>query len=172
MSTQTNAKYTADTTRREYYKFLGVLLLLAAAATLMSTLISFHWSDWLRWFMGGLLLLFGGFKLISYEAFLEIFPRYNPLATKYPWYSYAFPVLEVVLGMFYILNLAAALTYITTLGIMGIGAYGAYHGLLKRGPTLHTVCLGNALRLPLSNILLLESVILAPGAAVMLLSLR
>jgi hypothetical protein len=160
----------ASTSRHEYRKFYGVLFGLFLAATLMSTLIKFDWTDWVRWFVGGLLLLFGAFKLIGLEEFIKIFPFYNLLAKKYSWYNYALPILEVALGAFYILNLTPLFCYVLTVVLMAIGLQGAYVGLLRCGPSVQATCLGKALKLPMSNVLLIESLIVLVLAAALVFS--
>lgn len=150
----------AQSTRREYRKFFAVIGFIALASLLMSTLISISLFDWVRWFVGSSLLVFGGFKLISYETFLEVFPRYDLIASRYRWYASIYPFLQVALGFCFILNLIPSIRYALTLIIMSVGLYGIYKSLQVRGPTADYTWLGNFLRLPLSTAILFEDAII------------
>lgn len=150
----------AQSTRREYRKFLMVIGFIALASLLMSTLIAVSLFDWVRWFVGSSLLVFGGFKLISYESFLDVFPRYDLIAARYRGYAVIYPFLQVALGFCYILNLVPSFRYIATFVIMAVGLYGIIKNLQLRGPTADYTWLGNFLKLPLSTAILFEDAII------------
>ena len=159
----------AESTRREYRKFIGLLIFLMLVATLFSTLISFHWADWLRWFIGSFLVVFGGFKLISYETFTSVFPKYDVLGSRYSWYVTFYPLLEVFLGFCYILDLFPSERNIITLLLMGISFVGIYNNQDHRGPSRDSTTLGRLFRLPLSTSLLFEDVIVVVATVVLML---
>lgn len=150
----------AQSTRREYRKFLGVIAFIALASLLMSTLVSVSLFGWARWFVGSSLLVFGGFKLIAYENFLEVFPRYDLVAQRYRWYAAVYPFLQVILGFCFILNLFPSFRYVVTFLVMGVGLYGIFKSLQVRGPTGDYTWLGNFLKLPLSTAILFEDAII------------
>ena len=160
----------ARSTKQEYRKFIGMLVFIALSATLMSTLISFNWVDWLRWFVGSLLLVFGGLKLISFESFLEVFPRYDPLAARFKWYSYIYPLVEVLLGIFYILDLAPGARYVVTFITVAFGLIGMITNLNIQGPSTKNTWFGNVFKLPMSTAILFEDAIIAVLAAVLVLA--
>ena len=155
--------------KREYRKFLGVLLFIFFAATLMSTLITFRPLDWLRWFVGSFLLVFGGFKLISFDSFLQVFPRYDPLAARFTWYAYMYPLVEVLLGVFYILDIAPGFRYTVTFIMVTFGLIGMITNLDRQGPSTDNTWLGNIFKLPMSTAILFEDAIIAVLAAVLLI---
>ena len=159
----------ARSDKKEYRKFIGVLVFIALAATLMSTLISFHVMDWIRWYVGSMLLVFGGCKLISMESFLQVFPRYDPLAAKFRWYSYIYPLVEVLLGSFYILDMLPGLRYIITFVMVSFGLIGMVVNLNIQGPSTHNTWLGNTFKLPMSTAILFEDAIVAVLAAVLVI---
>jgi hypothetical protein len=160
----------ARSDKKEYRKFVGVLLFIAFAATLMSTLISFHVMDWIRWYVGSMLLVFGGCKLISMDSFLQVFPRYDPLAAKFGWYSYIYPLVEVMLGTFYILDVLPGLRYIITFIIVSFGLIGMVVNLNIQGPSTHNTWLGNTFKLPMSTAILFEDTIVAVLAAILVVA--
>lgn len=150
----------AQSNKREYRKFIAVFVFIFLASTLMSTLISFRWLDWMRWFVGTFLLIFGGFKLISFESFLDVFPRYDILAARYNWYAFAYPVVQVLLGVFFILDIAPVFRQLLALAMVGTGLVGVASGLLHKGPSSKHTWLGNFLRLPMTTAILFENAIL------------
>lgn len=158
------------TNRREFTKLFAIFFVLAAAATLMSTTVEFHWTDWMRWFMGGFFLVFGSFKLIGYEMFVQMFPRYDIIGRRYKLYNYLYPFIEIGLGVAYILDMAPLLRDSITLAIMLIGAIGVSKGLARRG-AFQCACLGGIIKLPLSTVTLLEDLIMAVMAALMILAM-
>lgn len=124
----------------------------------------------MRWFMGGFFLVFGSFKLIGYENFVQMFPQYDVISQRYPIYKYLYPFIEVWLGVAYILDLVPYFRDAFTLAIMLIGAYGVAKGLAKRG-NFHCACLGGIIKLPLSTVTLVEDLVMAVMAALMLLAM-
>lgn len=150
----------AESSKREYRKFIGVLVFLFFTATLMSTLISFRWLDWVRWYVGSTLLLFGGFKLISFESFLTVFPRYDALAKRFDWYAFAYPIVEVILGVFYILDVAPGFRHILTVLMALVGLASLSNNLLHKGPSAKNTWLGGLFKLPMSTAMLFEDIIL------------
>jgi len=165
-----HAHMKTDSSKKEYFKLFGIFFILAAAATLMSTTVEFHWTDWMRWFMGGFFLVFGSFKLIGYEMFVKMFPQYDVIGRRYKLYNYLYPFIEISLGVAYILDMAPLLRDSVTLTIMLVGAYGVSKGLARRG-SFHCACLGGVIKLPLSTVTLLEDLIMAVMAALMILAM-
>lgn len=149
----------AKSTKREYRKFIAVIIFIALSATLMSTLISFRPLDWIRWFVGSSLFVFGGFKLISYESFLEVFPRYDLIAHRFRLYGLAYPFIQLILGVCFILDMISGFRNVLTLAIMAIGLYGVSKSLMQYGPSKTHTWLGHALKLPLSTAILFEDII-------------
>lgn len=145
------------------------MIFIFLAATLMSTLVSFRWLDWLRWFVGGTMLLFGGFKLISFDSYLSIIPDYDPLANRFDWYGLAYPVVEVVLGICYILDIAPSFRHEITLFMVVVGLAGMVTNLLHKGPTTKNTWLGNVFRLPMSTAILFEDAILTVVVIVLII---
>lgn len=161
----------AESSKKEYFKLALVFIVIAAAATVMSTTVEFHWTSWMRWFMGGFFLVFGSFKLIGYEMFVQMFPRYDIIGKRYKLYNYLYPFIELSLGVAYILDVLPFLRDSITLFIMLIGAYGIAKSLLRSGPKFHCACLGGIIKLPLSTVTLIEDLLMAVMAALMLLAM-
>ena len=83
--------------KKENAKLIGIFIFLIISATLMGTLNSFNAVEWVRWFMGGLLIIFGGLKLLGIEVFIKVFPLYDLIAKRLAFYKYIYPLLQVLL---------------------------------------------------------------------------
>lgn len=133
---------------------------MALSATLMSTLINFNVVDWMRWFVGSSFLVFGGAKLISYESFLEVFPRYNIVAHRWRLYAMAYPIVELILGVMFILDMASGFRNIVAILMTGSGLYSLVVALQHKGPSANHTWLGQAFKLPMSTVMLFEDAVL------------
>jgi uncharacterized membrane protein YphA (DoxX/SURF4 family) len=160
----------AESSKREYQKFLGVLLFIILTSTLMSTLISISLVDWLRWFIGSSLLVFGGFKLISYETFSDVFPVYDFFGNRSAAYTMAYPIIQIILAICYILDLLPSFRNIFTLVITVVGLISVYSNLAHHGPSKNSTTLGKALRLPMSSSLLFEDGLLATACLILIVT--
>lgn len=157
-------------TKTEYKKLAGIFIVIALCATIMSSVLSFDWMIWMEWFMGGFLIIFGSFKLIGYEDFVNTFPTYDPIAKKSAMYTYTYPFIELFLGFLYVADLAPVIRGIAALLIFAIGAFGILQKISNSSYEIKCVCLGNVIKLPLSTVSLLEDVMMATMAGLMLVS--
>jgi hypothetical protein len=157
----------AETTKKEYAKLTGIFLFLVIAATLMGTLDGFNAHEWLRWFMGGFMILFGSFKLMGIEVFIKVFPLYDLIAKRFKPYTYVYPLLQIFLGMLYIAGLMAVPRDIITLVMAASGGIGILKIVASRGP-IKLSYLGNTIKLRYSTVSLLENTIMAVGAFILL----
>lgn len=155
--------------RAEYLKFGGILLFLAVAGVLMSSLSGFNGEEWMRWFMGGFFIVFGSFKLIGLEMFVIAFRGYDLIAKKYRPYPYIYPFIEIVLGVCYVLNIGPLPRDIITIAIMSVSAVGVTKELAHKSH-IPCACLGNIIRLPLTTVSLIENITMGAMALVMLLT--
>lgn len=158
-----------ENTLKESLKFVLVL----TAITFISYFLTVKFGDnttfdFLRWFMGVFFVVFAAFKLVGYKMFVMMFAGYDIVAKRSKAYAYAYPFVELGLGLFYLTNSFGAVRDIATIAIMGIGTIGVYHEIKKRSG-IHCACLGNVIKLPLSTVSLIEDVGMGLMALVMLL---
>lgn len=142
---------------------LGVVLLVAATT-----------SDWragelMRHFMAGFFLVFSFFKLLDLPGFANTFRGYDLLARSSRAYAYAYPFIELGLGVAYLLNAYPVVTHGITLVVMGVGAVGVLRALLDQ-KAIRCACLGTALNLPMTKVTLVEDLTMAVMAAAMLVT--
>lgn len=128
---------------------------------------SVDWMRWMRHFMAGFFLVFSFFKLLDIQAFAGAYRSYDIVAGRWPAWGYAYPFIELGLGLLFLLDLYPLATNALTFLVMGIGAVGVIRSLrLKR--RLQCACLGAVFNLPMSNLTLFEDVLMVAMAGIML----
>lgn len=148
----------AESTRVEYLKLAGIITLITIISfTLQAALGEPGLNDFLRWFMGVFFVVFAGFKFAGYKMFAMMYAGYDIIAKRFMPYSYAYPFIELALGIVYLTNTFGVGRDIFTVTLMGIGSIGVYHEVRRRSG-IYCACLGNVIKLPLGTVSLIEDV--------------
>jgi copper chaperone CopZ len=121
-------------------------------------------------FMAGFFLVFSFFKLLDLRGFVDAFRSYDVLARRVPAYGWAYPFIELLLGVAYTLAVLPVATNVVTLVVMAVGTVGVTQALLQKR-RIRCACLGAVLNLPMSSVTLFEDVLMAAMAAAMLAGL-
>lgn len=166
---QQTAVVKAEPSRKENAKLIGIFVFLILSATLMGTLDGFNGLEWIRWFMGGFMIIFGGLKLVGIEVFIKVFPLYDLIAKRFPPYKYIYPLLQVFLGMLFIAGIFIMFRDIATILIGLSGLIGMIQIVSRRGP-IRLSYLGTILRLRFSTVTLLENTIMVTLGILMLVA--
>ncbi|MCA9334324.1 hypothetical protein KC963_04710 [Candidatus Saccharibacteria bacterium] len=162
---------TALDNRRERQKLAGIYGVIALCATIMAWVLGFDLQIWMEWFMGGFFIIFGSFKLIGYEMFIQMFPMYDPFGSKSRIYTMIYPFIELFLGFLYVANLLPVVREVAVLVIFGVGAWGVSQYIRRdRAEAIKCACLGDIIKLPLSTVTLIEDVLMVVMAGIMLIS--
>lgn len=159
----------AEPSKKENAKLIGIFLFLITSATLMGTLNSFNAVEWVRWFMGGLLIIFGGLKLLGIEVFIKVFPLYDLIAKRVAVYKYIYPLLQVLLGMFFLIGALGVIRDLTVIIIGLSGLIGMVKIVSKRG-AIRLSYLGTILRLRFSTVVLIENTLMICLGLIMMIS--
>ena len=151
---------------KEYAKFAAVLTLVGAGAYILTQL-----TDTSAMFavMGVFLVTFAGFKLINLKEFAFGFQSYDLIAKKSLSYSYAYPFIQLVLGVLYISGIANVYVHVLSLVVALVSSVGVLNSLMKK-QAVHCVCLGNVIKLPLSRISFVEDFGMAIMALIMIIN--
>lgn len=120
-----------------------------------------------RHFMAGFFLVFSFFKLLDPAGFVDTYRGYDLLAKALPAWAWAYPFVELLLGVAYLLDLEPVAVNAVTVVLMLVGAAGVLRALLAR-QSIRCGCLGTALNLPMTTVTLVEDLTMAAMAAVML----
>lgn len=157
----------------ETYKPILLVFGYVLATTLLVELANgdFDWMRWMRYFMAGFFLVFSFFKMLDVPAFAISYSSYDVLARRWLSWGYAYPFIELALGILFLLDFQPILTNWLTLGVMGISTIGVANSLLKKR-RFQCACLGAVFNLPMSHITLVEDLLMVGMAAVGLYALK
>jgi hypothetical protein len=131
--------------------------------------VYFGWNgmECMRIIMASFFLIFGSFKIINLAGFAQAYHMYDLISQRFYWYGYLYPFLELFLGMAYLFNWKPFEINVFTLLLMLISAAGVFNEL-RKGKTIVCACLGVLFKIPMTYVTLLEDVIMAGMAAIML----
>ena len=157
-----------DEPRTSYYPLVLILAYLIGAVGLAEWAAGgFDWMRAMRHFMAGFFLVFSFFKLLDVPAFASSYGGYDIVARRWPWYGFAYPFIELGLGVAYLANFQPEVTNLVTLLVMGVSTVGVVRSLLARRK-IRCACLGAVFNLPMSFVTLVEDLLMVGMAAAML----
>eukprot|EP01041_Mallomonas_annulata_P009228 gene9228-19141_t len=116
-----------------------------------------------RIFMGNFFVLFSAFKLNNLHGFANAYAAYDIIAKRWKPYAYAYPFLELIIGILYLTNRYAKWVNGLTLLIMSISSVGVYQAL-RQGKELQCACMGTWFNLPMTYVTLLEDTVMVAMA--------
>jgi hypothetical protein len=125
----------------------------------------------MRHFMGAFFIVFGAFKVFNWKGFVAAYQMYDVVAQRSRTYAYLYPIIELVLGFAYILNIAPFTTNLVTLVVMGISSIGVFQSLRKK-EEIQCACLGAVFKIPMTKVTLLEDVLMVVMALFMLVIIK
>ena len=143
---------------------LGIVTIVEIAA------VEFDWMRAMGTFMGGFFVAFSFFKLLDLAGFVDSFQSYDIVARTTRVYGYAYPFIELTLGVAYLTGIAPLITNLVTLAVMLVGIAGVTQAL-RQNRRIQCACLGTVFNLPMSKVTLFEDAIMAVMAACMLAGL-
>jgi len=151
------------------------LIMIAVAIAIFTYIMVLYQKDGslmfiMRNFMAGFFLVFGGFKVLKWRAFVEAYKMYDVVAMRSTVYAYLYPIIEIGLGVAYLLSWNLVITNTVTLVVMLIGAYGVWEKL-KQKEEVPCACLGTVFKLPMTKVTFVEDMIMAIMAGVMIVVL-
>jgi copper chaperone CopZ len=119
-------------------------------------------------FMGGFFLVFSFFKLLDLKGFAYSYMSYDIIARKWKGWGYIYPFVELALGLAYLFHFDQTITNISTVVVMGVSSIGVIQSLAAKRK-FQCACLGTVFNLPMSNITLIEDLLMVLMAAAMLI---
>ncbi|MFZ2831791.1 MAG: MauE/DoxX family redox-associated membrane protein [Minisyncoccia bacterium] len=151
-------------------KFLPLIIffsIILTWSTLHQYFTEHSLQGWMLDFMGSFFIIFGGLKVINWKKFVGGFREYDPLASRSKVYAYAYPAIEVFLGLAYQLRFPQELLLnIVTVVILSITTFGIVQKLSK-GEFVQCACLGGFFNIPISLFTIFENVIMIVMAIAM-----
>jgi copper chaperone CopZ len=171
-----NVANTGSTWLQTYHPLLLILAFILGGSVLVQ--LGQHaghgmgWSaisgmETMRYFMAGFFLVFAFFKLLDLNAFADAYAGYDLLAARWKGWGYAYPFVELGLGMAYLAHWQPVLTAWTTLIVMGFSAIGVIRAVMSQ-TKIRCACLGTVFQLPMSTVTIVEDVGMVLMAVAML----
>jgi len=125
-------------------------------------------NETMRYFMAGFFLVFSFFKLLDLQSFANAYAGYDLLAQRWRPWGLMYPLIELALGLAYLVHWQAALTNLLTLIVMGFSAIGVLRAVLGE-EEIRCACLGTVFQLPMSTVTIIEDLGMAAMAGLMLI---
>lgn len=146
----------------------SILLSSAILSWMDYTVNHFSLFRFISYFMTGFFIVFAGFKLLDVKGFVEGYSTYDLLAQKVFAYGYVYPFIELGFGLFMLAGIHSTWLLLSEIVIMTFSGAGVIRKLLRKEP-VQCVCLGTLLKIPLTNITLVEDFGMAALALVLLI---
>lgn len=118
-------------------------------------------------FMGIFFIVFGSFKMWNLDAFAEAYSTYDLIAQRSKFYAYAYPFIEITLGILYLVRWNLTFVNSCTCIIMLINTVGVAKALATK-KRFQCACLGTVFKIPMTYVTLIEDMLMAGMAAIML----
>lgn len=159
-----NASITISTYKPLILVF-GYILLVAILVEIIDG--EWSWHRFMSHFMAGFFLVFSFFKMLDLRGFASSYAMYDVLAKKLPIYGYIYPFIELVLGSLYLLGYRPMLVNIITLLVMLFSSIGVILAVTNK-QKIRCACLGTGFNLPMTTVTIIEDLLMAAMAALML----
>lgn len=137
-------------------KYKALFILFAYLLTMSYLIIESKQESFMLTLMGLFFLIFSYFKVIHLKEFVASFARYDPLAKIIPKYGYAYPFIEITLGILFLLGVYIEFAAFATIIVLFATTSGVLLAL-RKGEILECACLGVVFNLPLSKVTVIEN---------------
>ncbi len=125
------------------------------------------WHRFMAHFMAGFFLVFSFFKMLDLRGFASSYAMYDVLAKRLPIYGYIYPFIELALGASYLLGCRPILVNMITLFVMLFSSIGVILAVTNK-QKIRCACLGTGFNLPMTTVTIIEDLLMAAMAALML----
>ena len=152
----------------DFYPLITIFLLIFSF-TIARRIYAGYWCTFsaMSDFMGSFFIVFGTFKIMNLQGFAHAYAMYDIIAKEVRWYGYIYPFIEIALGISYFMRWKPFATNLITLVLMSVGSIGVAIQLAKK-QTVVCACLGAVFKIPMTYVTLLEDLLMAVMAAIML----
>lgn len=153
----------------ETYKPVLLVFLYISLITLLIQLWneSFSWMQWMQHFMAGFFLVFSFFKLLNLEGFADSYRMYDLIAKKFKGWPYWYAIIELGLGLAFLVNFNPLVTNLITFIVMIVSIVGVLQSVLNKRK-IKCACLGAVFNLPMSTITIIEDFLMIVMSAIMI----
>lgn len=163
-----NSKNKKNSSLKNYFPLVLVFIYLLEITLLLKFFYHFSWESWMNFFMAGFFLLFSFFKFLNLKGFVKVYQTYDLIAKNFPLWGYFYPIIELILGVGYLLQIYPLTINLITLVVMGISSVGVLTALTKK-KSIQCACLGTFFDLPMSKVSFFEDLLMMIMAGIMLI---
>lgn len=121
-------------------------------------------------FMGVQFTLFGIFKLIHLWRFASNFAKYDIISSRYRWYGYLYPFIEIIIGVFYFLHYQTFAISIVAGSVSAVTLIGLTRAILRKQQGA-CVCMGKVVKLKIWRGALIENISMVAMALRMIIAM-
>jgi len=171
-SEKCKSKFLGKESKVEWYKseafgkaFPWVLGIILVGGSLWSILGGF-----MILYMGIFFIVFSLMKMPDWKGFVNAFSMYDIIAKRVKGYAWIYPGVEFVLGILYLFGIYVIGAAWVTLFIMGIGSIGVAKNIFSKNK-VKCACLGTKINVPLTQVTLLEDIIMVIMAIMLLMGI-
>tara|TARA_B100001057_G_scaffold485965_1_gene566389 strand:- start:6783 stop:7493 length:711 start_codon:yes stop_codon:yes gene_type:complete len=107
-------------------------------------------------FMGQFFIIFSFFKFLNLRGFKNSFKIYDPLAKKFNFYGWLYPIVETLLGISFLMRFEYQIFAYFSILILTPTTIGVIK-VLNKGEEIKCACLGSILNVPMTEATLLEN---------------
>ncbi|HVI69031.1 MAG TPA: MauE/DoxX family redox-associated membrane protein [Magnetospirillaceae bacterium] len=157
----------AHPTFKDYGPLALVISGIIVATVITCGYAGFSFENLLGYSMGYFFLVFGAFKLADLRTFAMGYAEYDLITKNLPVWGYMYPFVELGLGGLYLSGQSDWRVDTITLVLSAMTVVSVWLKLRKH-ETIHCVCLGNLLKVPLTYVSLVEYAVMGVMAIVML----
>lgn len=145
----------------ETYKPILLIFFYISLVTVLVQLNNHHFDtmQWMQHFMAGFFLVFSFFKLLNLKGFAESYVMYDVVAKQIPIWGYIYALMELALGIAFLLNFNPLLTNSITFAVMSISIIGVLQSVLNK-KKIQCACLGAVFNLPMSTVTIIEDALM------------
>ena len=124
-------------------------------------------NTFMNFFMGIYFIVFGFSKIIDLKNFPKSFAMYDPIASNFSFYGWAYPFVELALGVMLISQFFPFIAIVSTIILLSITTFGVIKVLMS-DTEIECACLGTWMKLPMTKATFIENFIMLFMAAWML----
>ncbi len=160
---------------KSWFETYKPILLIFFYISLVTVLIqsknqSFNTMEAMQHFMAGFFLVFSFFKLLNLKGFAESYIMYDVIAKQVPVWGYLYALIELGLGIAYLINFNPLITNSITFIVMSISIIGVLQSVLNK-KKIQCACLGAIFNLPMSTVTIIEDALMIAMSGIMIFKL-
>ena len=116
-------------------------------------------NTFMNFFMGIYFIVFGLSKIIDLKNFPKSFAMYDPIASHFSFYGWAYPFVELALGVMFIAQFFPFFAIVSTIILLSITTFGVIKVLMS-DTEIECACLGTWMKLPMTKATFIENFIM------------